>query len=109
MAAQIVCFHNKHGFCKYLDKCRNYHENKNCEKMNCEIKECPLRHPRICNFFRDYGYCKFGEWCRFHHKIYRDASENRNEVKELEDKLKIVEGLKKKIKQLVKSTRNLIV
>ena len=91
MAAQIACFLNKHGFCKFLDKCKNYHENKNCEIINCEIRECPLRHPKICKYFRDYGYCKFGEWCRFHHKIYKDASENRNEVKELEDKLKIVE------------------
>ena len=37
MAAQIVCFYNKHGFCKYLEKCQNYHENRNCEKNNCEV------------------------------------------------------------------------
>ena len=90
MAAPNVCFFNKHGFCKYLDKCRNYHENENCEKINCEIRECPLRHPQICKFFRDFGYCKFGEWCRFYHKISRDASKNRKEINELEDKLKTV-------------------
>ena len=47
MATQNVCFYNKHGFCKYSDKCRNYHENKKCEKTKCEIKKCTLRHPQI--------------------------------------------------------------
>ena len=80
----------------FIDKCRNYHENQNCEKSNCEIKKCPLRHPTICKFFWDYGYCKFGEYCRFYHKVHRDAPENSNEIKELQDKLKAVEaGLEK--------------
>ena len=92
MAAQIVYFCNKHGFCKYLDKCRNYHENQNCEQRNCEIRECPLRHPKICKFHQDYGYCKFVEWCRFYHKIDRDASKKTTEIKKLQDKLKAVEA-----------------
>ena len=51
MATQNICFFNKYGFCKYLENCRNYHENKKCEKSNCEIRECQLKHPKICEFF----------------------------------------------------------
>ena len=92
MATQNVCFYNKYGFCKYSEKCRNYHENKKCEKTKCEIKKCTLRHPQICKFFRDYGFCKFGEWCRFDHKVDKDVSENDEKIKELEDKLMKVEN-----------------
>ena len=91
MATQNICFFNKYGFCKYLENCRNYHENKKCEKSNCEIRECQLRHPKICKFFRDYGFCKFSEWCRFSHDVVKDASENDSEVKKLEEKLNTVE------------------
>ena len=91
MATQNVCFFNKHGFCKYLETCRNYHENKKCEKTMCEIKNCTLRHPKNCKFFRDYGFCKFGEWCRFDHKVDIDASEADEKINELEEKLKKVE------------------
>ena len=90
MATQSVCFFNKHGFCKYLEKCRNYHENKSCEKSMCEIKKCPLRHPKICKYFRDYGFCKFGEWCRFEHKVHKDSFDKDNEIKDLEEELKKV-------------------
>ena len=69
MAAHNICFYNKYGFCKYLETCRKYHENKKCDKFNCEIRECDLRHPKVCKFFRDLGFCKFSEWCKFSHKI----------------------------------------
>ena len=91
MATQNVFFFNKHGFCKYLETCRNYHENKKCEKPMYEIKKCTLRHPKKCKFFRDYGFCKFGEWCRFDLKVYKDADESDEKLKELEEKLKKVE------------------
>ena len=104
MATQNICFFNKHGFCKYLENCRNYHENKKCEKLNCEIRECQLRHPEICKFFRDYGFCKFSEWCRFSHEVVKDASENDSEVKKLEEKLNTVEiELKKNSEKLLRA------
>ena len=104
MAAQIVCFFNKHGFCKYLEKCQNIHENRKCEKNNCEIRNCPLRHPKTCKFFRDYGYCKFGEWCRFDHKTEKYKSKNETEMKEVEEKLEIV---KTELEKNVKKVENL--
>ena len=91
MAAQNICFYNKYGFCKYLEKCRKYHENEKCENQNCEIRECPLRHPKICKFYRDFGFCKFSEWCKFSHKINRDNSKQNDEIKHVEEKLQIVE------------------
>ena len=103
MATQNICFFDKYGFCKNLENCRNYHENKKCEKLNCEIRDCQLRHPKICKFFRDYGFCKFSEWCRFSHEVVKDASENDSEVKKLEEKLNTVEiELKKNSEKVLK-------
>ena len=89
MAAQNICSFNKYGFCKFTDKCRNYHEKNLCENLNCEVRKCLLRHPKICKFFRDFGYCKFGEWCFFKHKenkTVNDAFE-----KDLTEKMKTIE------------------
>ena len=91
MATHNICFYNKYGFCKYLEKCRKSHENEKCENLNCEIRECPLRHPKICTFYRDFGFCKFNEWCKFSHKINRNNCNENNEIKHLEEKLRIVE------------------
>ena len=90
MAAQNICFFHKYGFCKYLETCRNYHENEICEKLNCEIRICKLRHPKVCRFYRDLGFCKFSEWCKFSHKVSNKAVKN-DKVKEIESKLKILE------------------
>ena len=87
MAAQNICFYNKYGFCKYLEKCRKYHENEKCENLNCEIRECPLRHPKICKFYRDFGFCKFSEWCKFSHCDNKNSKEKNDDVKKLEDRL----------------------
>ena len=106
MAAQNICFYNKYGFCKYLEKCRKYHENEKCENVNCEIRECPLRHPQVCRFFRDYRFCKFGEWCKFSHEIYTNASVQNKEIEKLEDKLKAVENELKKNNEKVSKLEN---
>ena len=96
MAAQNVCFFNKYGFCKY-------HEKELCEKSDCEIRKCSLRHPRICKFFQDFGFCKFNEWCMFSHKISKNNSVKNEELKKLEHKLKVVElELENKNKKIVK-------
>ena len=77
---QNVCFFNKYGYCKFLKKCRKYHEDKNCEKIDCEISECSFRHPIMCKFFQDFGFCKFGEWCKFAHKDHKVTSKNDMEI-----------------------------
>ena len=59
MAAQNVCFFNKYGFCKYSDRCRKYHEKELCEKSDCEIRECSLKHPKMCKFFQDFDICTY--------------------------------------------------
>ena len=96
MATQNICFYNKYGFCKYLEKCRKYHENKRCEKLGCEIRDCPLRHPKVCKFFLDFGFCKFSEWCKFSHNIDKTTRAENEEVKKLKDELNIVETELKK-------------
>ena len=104
MAIQNVCFFNKHGFCKYSEKCRKYHEKQICENTSCEIKECLLRHPKKCKYFRDLGYCKFGDWCKFLHK----SNEKSIEVKQFEDKLDSMEkDLKKKSDKVLELENNI--
>ena len=44
------------------------HNSQICDNTSCEIRNCNLRHPKICKFYRDYRRCKFGEWCYFLHK-----------------------------------------
>ena len=89
MATQNVCFYNKYGYCKYADKCRKLHEKETCEKSNCEITECKLRHPIMCKYFRDYGFCKFTDWCKFSHKLV--TSDKSDDIKKLEKKLQTLE------------------
>jgi chromosome segregation ATPase len=90
MATQNVCLFNKYGFCKFSDKCRKYHEKNVCENLECEIKTCVLRHPKVCKFFRDLGYCKFSEYCQFKHKM-RKLPVQDSLVKEMNDKLGNIE------------------
>ena len=87
MATHNICFFNKYEFCKFLERCRRYHENKICEKLKCEIKECPLRHPKVCKL----GFCKFSQWCRFSHSDNKSIKEKNKDVKKLEDRLETVE------------------
>ena len=65
--SQIVCFFNKFGFCKYNEKCRHLHVNEICEDSACDISNCNLRHPKICNWYRQYKKCKFSEYCAYIH------------------------------------------
>ena len=106
MATQNTCFFNKYGFCKYLEKCRRYHENKKCEKLDCEIRDCPLRHPKVCRFFRDFRFCKFCEWCKFAHEVLRNSSSSNEEIERLQNKLMAVENDLKKNSEKVLELEN---
>jgi len=68
MATQNVCNHNKFGYCKYKDMCRNMHVDQKCENTSCDISMCIQRHPVQCKFFRDYNRCKFDP-CKFEHFV----------------------------------------
>ena len=90
MPTRNICVYNKYGFCKYLETCRKYHENKKFENSDCEIRDCPLRHPKMCKFNRDFGFCKFSEWCKFSHEVKRSMFVENDGVKNLEEKLEKV-------------------
>ena len=100
MATKRVCSFNKYGFCKYLETCRNFHEKEICENSQCEVRKCPLRHPKICKFLRDNGYCKFGEFCYFSHKIKKHT--DLTEVKDLKKKVLAMENSAKEKDDLIK-------
>ena len=53
-----------------------------CPNKSCEIRFCPLRHPKSCRYFKEIGYCKFGEWCFFKHEDI-----NRREMEEVLEKM----------------------
>ena len=91
MATQNVCGFNKYGFCRYQERCRKYHERNLCENAHCVVKECLLRHPKMCKYLRDYDYCKFGEWCYFSHKLSKkNYNMNNDEIKEMNNKLNVL-------------------
>ena len=46
MAADSICLHNKFGFCKHGERCRNQHVQEICENKECRVSECRKRHPR---------------------------------------------------------------
>ena len=56
-----------------------------CEDSKCKVKNCNLRHPKFCSFYRDYGFCKYGEWCCFKHRKETGNDAIENLVKENED------------------------
>ena len=101
MAARNVCRYFKFGHCKYSERCRFMHIKQICEKENCEIQSCNLRHPRICKFYRDYNRCKFSEWCSFKH------IENENTVATIKEILEKLESLQKTITEKDKLIINL--
>ena len=94
MATQNVCRYFKFGFCRFKEMCRFMHISEVCENPSCEIKLCNLRHPRICNFFRDYNRCKFSEWCAFKH--VENNTHGSDSMKEIIEKL---DNLTKAIKE----------
>jgi hypothetical protein len=108
MATQSVCVFNKYGFCKYLETCRNYHEKKICEISQCEVRKCPLRHPKICKFYRDNGYCKFGEFCYFSHKTKMNIENYRKENEEILSKLAEVDRSLKALEEKERETKAII-
>ena len=80
---QKVCDHNKYGFCKFGDRCRQKHIDIKCENQTCEIKTCIKRHPKECRYYRSYGRCKFGTYCLYEH------IDEKNNLREEVDSIKV--------------------
>ena len=69
MVSTAICLHQKFGHCKYGQKCRLKHVTLTCDKADCELHVCELRHPSPCRYFSLYGNCKFGTYCSFSHIV----------------------------------------
>ena len=90
MAQQNVCRFFKYGFYKFEEHCRKMHVKEKCQNSKCEVKNCNLRHPKVCRYFRDYYFCKFGEYCCLKHLQPEHNDTIANLVKENENiKLKL--------------------
>ena len=83
-----ICRHNKHGHCKYGEKCNFRHINEKCSTKNCKVSDCEKRHPKICIFKRRFGYCKFTTYCSYDHEKSQDIVEISDKILKLEDELK---------------------
>ena len=62
-----VCQHNKFGYCKYSKTCFKKHIKDICDNKSCDVKNCSLRHPKKCLYFKQFHYCKFGDFCLYKH------------------------------------------
>ena len=86
MAGLELCLRNKFGYCKYYNACHFKHINKECEKVNCDIKSCEERHPKDCWWFKEYKRCKFS-YCAYKHVKETNPSTDIKEKIEEIDKL----------------------
>ena len=119
MTGEEICKYNKYGFCKFGKTCFRKHEDQKCEKKNCNIWNCSLRHPKSCRFFKEFKRCKFGEFCKFSHdqltaKNYSDEiggmmEKLENLKKEIGTKNNEIERLDREIKDLEKGVNGKIV
>ena len=90
MASVNVCRHFKFGFCKYGNTCKFQHNEAICDKSDCSVQDCPLRHPVSCRFYGDYQRCKFGSLSAYRHVNSRYVRHNAMEetVKLLDERVK---------------------
>ena len=89
MANEIVCQHNKYGFCKYKENCKFRHVAEICEVENCDVESCLQRHPRQCRFYREFERCKFSEYCLFSHT--RAPKKKNDELETVKARMEMLE------------------
>ena len=83
-----VCQFNQTGYCKYGERCRNWHNSIVCQDQSCDRNTCTKRHSKICKFYNKNGFCKFDEHCAFkHEKTDTKRVQNISEIKDKIDKL----------------------
>ena len=80
-----ICSYHKYGHCKHGDECDKYHSKKICKDSNCEVMDCPDRHPQPCRFF-SAGVCKFPTNCSYSHRKVEDMNSLRSEISSLNKK-----------------------
>ena len=80
MVFEMVCLHNKFGFCKFGHTCHKRHVDVICEK-DCDTQDCQRRHPRPCKFLLNYNRCKFDDYCKYKHENKNVG----NDAKSIED------------------------
>ena len=100
LSTETICKFNQRGFCKFRSMCRKRHIIEVCQKINCDISGCQLRHPQKCRYFYIYGECKFEDDCAYLHENCRitelkDAVDVLNRKHEVE-----VQKLTEEIKDL---------
>ena len=67
MSEETICKFNKFGHCRFGSTCHKQHVIEKCDKKDCELRLCQLRHPAPCRYFSQYGRCKFGDFCSYDH------------------------------------------
>ena len=87
-----VCRYNKYGYCQYGDKCHFMHVNNLCEKNECTVFECDMRHPVVCKFYRNFRRYKFSN-CAYKHE---------KEVHIVDEK---IEAIEKRIEKMEKEPK----
>ena len=96
---ESICQFFKFGFCKFGTSCRNKHVATICENIQCDVRNCLLRHPRDCKYFRAYNRCKFDSYCMFKHVSNKTSdARSRFEDNDLEKKIENLEEEVKKLK-----------
>ena len=65
------CRYFNKGYCKYKGRCRYFHPQQICQNhmdtLDCKLKGCKKRHPKVCKWFRKAVGCNRGENCEFLH------------------------------------------
>ena len=72
--AQKIRKFNKFAHCKCGKFCYFKHENTKCELVNCDDRNCHLRHPKLCLNVLLNKPCKFGKFCSFDHFVVDDQN-----------------------------------
>ena len=75
--------------CKYGDKCQFRHINEKCETKDCNISDCEIIHPKMCNYIKDFGRCKNTTYCRYDHGKPKYIVENCEKLLSLKRSWKI--------------------
>ena len=96
-ATSRFCDFNKYGYCKFGDRCTMLHNRDICDKTECPVIECDLRHPKPCKYFKTYRRCKFNTYCKYSHEEFNN--ENKNDKIKIETLEKSVEHLESCLKK----------
>ena len=99
---QQICRYNKYGFCKYGDKSHFRHGNVMCVNKTCTVFQCELRHPVVCNYFRNFKRCKFSN-CAYKHENVNDVKGTNEKIETIQTKLNEIE--KKAINEIGKEIK----